>query len=156
MFDHPKLENSHWILIAALALAAYACYGLIAPYLGSIMLAFIISLLFYPLHQVIASKMKTWPNLAAFLSCLLLTVIFVIPLIFISSAVLHQGVGTASRAYLWLTQGGAREVLAMPLVSDAIFYINRLFPAERLDTQQIVGKAAQTVSTLSSSMLSFS
>ncbi|MGL4733722.1 MAG: AI-2E family transporter [Enterovibrio sp.] len=156
MFDHPKLENSHWILIAALALAAYACYGLIAPYLGSIMLAFIISLLFYPLHQMIASKMKTWPNLAAFLSCLLLTVIFVIPLIFISSAVLHQGVGTASRAYLWLTQGGAREVLAMPLVNDAIFYINRLFPAEGLDTQQIVGKAAQTVSTLSSSMLSFS
>ncbi|WP_449360178.1 hypothetical protein [Alishewanella longhuensis] len=39
------VESRHYILIAALLLALYASYLLIAPYVGALILAFVLSLL---------------------------------------------------------------------------------------------------------------
>ncbi|NCO46845.1 MAG: AI-2E family transporter, partial [Vibrio sp.] len=43
MSEKVKITSSHWVLIAALVAAAIACYLLIAPYINSIVMAFIIS-----------------------------------------------------------------------------------------------------------------
>ncbi|CAM5223350.1 AI-2E family transporter [Alishewanella longhuensis] len=45
------VESRHYILIAALLLALYASYLLIAPYVGALILAFVLSLLCFPVHQ---------------------------------------------------------------------------------------------------------
>ena len=61
-----KIESRHWMLIAALALATYASYQLIQPYIGPIVMAFIISLLYYPLHCRMTNWMPRSPNMSYF------------------------------------------------------------------------------------------
>lgn len=151
-----KAEPRHWTLIAALLVAVYACYNLIAPYLGSIVLAFIVSLLFFPLHEKIESHLKSFPNLSAALSCILLTFIIIIPLVFVVLAILHQGVSFFTGAYEWLTQGGAKEIINMPYVQTAIKSFDSWMPFNSIDPQDIIAKAASTVSSFSSNMIGMS
>ncbi len=70
-----RAEPKHWTLIAALIIAVYACYLLIEPYIGAIVLAFIVSLLFFPVHKRIEEKIGQRPNMASVLSCILITFI---------------------------------------------------------------------------------
>lgn len=59
-------EPRHWILIVALGIAAFACYKLIAPYIGSIVMAFIIAILFASLHKRIERGIGGHANTAAY------------------------------------------------------------------------------------------
>ncbi|CZF84675.1 putative inner membrane protein [Grimontia celer] len=151
-----KAEPRHWTLIGALLLAAYACYMLIAPYIGSIVLAFIVSLLFFPLHEKIENKLPSHPNVAAALSCTLLTVIIIIPMIFVAAAILSQGVTFFTGAYEWLTQGGAKEILAAPIVKTGLALVDKWLPTDSINPQELVAKAASTLSSMSSQMLGMS
>ncbi len=110
-----KAESRHWLLMAALALSAYASYRLIEPYLGSIVMAFIISLLYYPLHARVEAKIPRQPNSAAIISCTILTFIIVIPVLIVFSSIVHQGSTFSKESYLWLTSGGARKFCRTPL-----------------------------------------
>ncbi|WP_281545624.1 AI-2E family transporter [Grimontia sp. SpTr1] len=151
-----KAEPRHWTLIGALLLAAYACYMLIAPYMGSIVLAFIVSLLFFPLHEKIENRLPSHPNVAAALSCTLLTVMIIIPLIFVAAAILSQGVTFFTGAYEWLTQGGAKEILAAPFVKSGLALVDKWLPTDSINPQELVAKAASTLSAMSSQMLGMS
>nr|WP_255555646.1 AI-2E family transporter [Enterovibrio paralichthyis] len=143
-------------MIAALGLAAYACYVLIAPYVGSIVLAFIVSLLFFPLHERIDNKLKSHPNIAATLSCTLLTVMIIIPMIFVAAAILRQGITFFTSAYEWLTSGGAKQILSDPSVQEALKLVDKWLPVESINPQELVTKAASTLSSLSSQMIGMS
>lgn len=151
-----KIEPRHWSLIAALGLASYACYGLIAPYMGSIVLAFIVSLIFLPFHHRIERRLSRYPNLAASLSCTLLTVIIIIPTIFVSVAILQQGIAALSNGYEWVTRGGAKEVFDMPIVQSSLQRLDALLPSESINQQELLAKAAATASNLSREMLGLS
>ncbi|MDD1794187.1 AI-2E family transporter [Enterovibrio makurazakiensis] len=151
-----KIEPRHWTLIGALALAAYACYVLIAPYIGSIVLAFIVSLLFFPLHDRIDHKLKSYPNLSAALSCTILTVMIIIPMIFVIGAILRQGITFFTGAYEWLSAGGAKDILSMPIVQTSLQSVDKWLPFDSIDPQDIISRVASTVSTLSSEMIGMS
>ncbi|MEZ9524781.1 AI-2E family transporter [Enterovibrio norvegicus] len=151
-----KVEPKHWTLIAALALAAYACYALIAPYVGSIVLAFIVSLLFFPLHEKIEGRFSKHPNIAASLSCVLLTVIVIIPLIFVAAAILQQGIHFFTNAYTWLTHGGAKEIVSMPIVQSSLSTLDEWLPADSINSQELISRVASTVSSMSTEMIGIS
>ncbi|MDD1784228.1 AI-2E family transporter [Enterovibrio sp. ZSDZ35] len=151
-----KVEPRHWTLIGALALAAYACYALIAPYMGSIVLAFIVSLLFFPVHDRIEHRLKSHPNIAAALSCTLLTVIIIIPMIFVAIAILRQGITFFTGAYEWLSAGGAKEIISMPIVQSTLHSLDKWLPFDSIKPQEIISRAASTVSSLSSEMIGMS
>ncbi|RXJ73858.1 AI-2E family transporter [Veronia nyctiphanis] len=155
MASKMKIETRHWTLIVALLIAFYACYTLIEPYVGSIVLAFIVSLLFAPLHGKIKTLLPNKSNLAAALSCLLLTVIIIIPLIVVFAAILNQGLKFFSDSYAWFSSGGAEIILNSPQVTYAINLVNSL-PIEPITAQEIAQKAASTLSKFSGQMLSFS
>lgn len=151
-----KIETKHWTLIAALGIASYACYGLIAPYIGSIVLAFIVSLLVFPIHERIEEQFKSYPNFAATLSCTFLTVIIIIPMLFVIITILHQGISAVGNLYSWLTQGGAKEIIEMPFVQDTLARVDKFLPFDSIDPQELVSRVAQTVSGLSTEMLTMS
>ncbi|KLV07555.1 MULTISPECIES: AI-2E family transporter [Photobacterium] len=151
-----KIESRHWVLIAALALAAYASYQLIAPYLGPIVMAFIISLLFYPIHCRISHRLPTLPNLSAVLSCTLLTFMIVIPLLVVFSSIIHQGSTFSRDSYNWLTTGGVKEVLGHPYVVKLMALFDKYLPFEPLDAQEIVRKIAATASKFGAQLLNTS
>ncbi|MCG3863812.1 MULTISPECIES: AI-2E family transporter [unclassified Photobacterium] len=151
-----KIEPRHWLLIIALFVAAFASYKLIEPYLGPIVLAFIISLLFAPLHKRLLALMPTRANTAAMLSCFTLTVIIVIPLLVVFSSIVHQGTTVSKESYEWITSGGPKELFAHPYAQKALFYIDKYSPFHDFDPQVIIQKIATTASQVGSQALNIS
>ncbi|MEL4424498.1 AI-2E family transporter [Shewanella indica] len=151
-----RVEPRHWLILAALAIAAYACYLLVAPYLGAILLGFIVSLLFLPVHKRIEAKLPNHPNLSALLSCVLLTVIILIPLLFMLISVIEQGVSSATQAYQWLTHGGAKEMLEHPWVQSSLALTNKWLPFDSIDPQEILQKATAALTELSTRLVGLS
>lgn len=156
MSEKVKITSSHRVLIVALIAAAIACYLLIAPYINSIVMAFIISLLMFPMHEWFERKMPSSPNLAALLSCIVLTFIIVIPLLFVFGAIIQQGSSFSQNAYQWVTQGGIEELLNHPWVGKGLSFVNSYLPFDDIDPQQIAQKAAQFASTLGTGLVSIS
>ncbi len=151
-----KVESRHWMLIVALILAAYASYCLIEPYIGAIILAFIISLLYYPIHERIEQALTNRPNTAAILSCLMLTIIIVIPLLIIFSSIVAQGTNFSKESYLWITNGGAQELMAHPAVHHSLEVINKWIPFASIDPQSIIQKVATFASQLGTEVFNLS
>lgn len=91
MPNNVKITSSHRVLMIALLAAAFACYLLVEPYINSIVMAFIISLLMFPVHEWFERKMPKHKNSASLLTCVVLTFIIVIPLLFVFAAIVQQG-----------------------------------------------------------------
>ncbi|MDN2480302.1 AI-2E family transporter [Vibrio agarivorans] len=156
MLDNVKITTSHRVLIISLLAAAFACYLLVEPYINSIVMAFIISLLMFPIHEWIEKKLPKAPNFAAFLSCTVLTFIIVIPLLFVFAAIVQQGSNFSQNAYHWVTHGGIQELFNHPWVVKGLAFINSYLPFDDIDPQGIAQKAAQLASTLGTNLVSIS
>ncbi|MBV7316607.1 AI-2E family transporter [Shewanella sp. NIFS-20-20] len=148
-----KLQPRHLVLMLALAVAIYACYLLVVPYLGSIVLGFIVSLLFLPVHGRIQQRLPNSPNLASALSCTLLTVIVLIPLLLVAVAIIDQGVNFMGNAYQWLTEGGAKGLLAHPWVHSGFELLNKWLPFDTIKPDEFVQRAASAATELSTSLV---
>ncbi|MCE0493342.1 AI-2E family transporter [Vibrio salinus] len=146
----PKISPSHWVIIVALLSAAVACFYLVEPYLNAIILAFILSLIIHPVHHIIDKKIESAlgrsKNLSALISCVLLTVIIVIPLLFVISAIVQQGVRFSQNLYDWVSHGGIQTLFNHPWVQWAIHFSNDYLPFKHIDSTSI----AQEVATASS------
>ena len=137
-----RISSSHWLLIIALLAAAFACYLLIEPYINSIVMAFIISMLMFPIHNRIATKLPKHQNIAALISCLILTVIVVLPLLTVFGAIVQQGSKFSQSLYHWVTHGGIQAFFNHPLVDKAFNFANHYLPFDSLTPQQISEKLA--------------
>ncbi|MBD1575308.1 MULTISPECIES: AI-2E family transporter [Vibrio] len=156
MTNRFRMGPTHWVLIVALLFAAYACFLLISPYLNSIVMAFIISLLIYPLHEKLENRWSSCPNSIAFISCLLLTFIIVIPLLAVFAAIIQQGAHFSQTVYAWASDGGIQELLSHPYIAKALHIANQYLPFDNLDPQQIAQRAARFISQFGSVLVSFS
>ncbi|WWE58148.1 AI-2E family transporter [Parasalinivibrio latis] len=151
-----KAEPRHWILIAVLAVAVYASYLLLEPYMGSIILGFIVSLLFLPVHNRIHGKLKNSPNISALLSCTLLTFIVLIPVLVVAIAIIDQGVTFTTNAYDWLTNGGAKEALNHPWVQSAFTTIDKWLPFNSIAPQELLQRATSAITKVSTQLVGIS
>ncbi|ABZ76557.1 protein of unknown function UPF0118 [Shewanella halifaxensis HAW-EB4] len=151
-----KLKPHHLALLFALAVAFYVCYLLISPYLGSIVLGFIVSILFLPIHTRIQHRMPNSPNMASVFSCTLVTVMVLIPLLFVAMAIMNEGINFMTNAYEWLTGGGAKSFLAHPYIQSGVALLNKWLPFDSIKIDELVQQAAGKVTQLSTSFLSAS
>ncbi|OBT17264.1 AI-2E family transporter [Vibrio sp. UCD-FRSSP16_10] len=151
-----QLTSSQWLLIIALLLAGYACFTLIRPYVNSIVMAFIISLLIFPIHEYLEKKLPTMKNLTALLSCLILTVIIVIPLLLVFTAIIQQGSSFSQSVYHWVTDGGVQALFSQPYVVKALAFANTYLPFDSLDPTEVAQKVAQWASTFGSNLVGIS
>ncbi len=152
-----QITSSHWVLIIALLVAAYACYLLIAPYINSIIMAFIISLLIFPLHQWIENRLPgDHPNIASLLSCITLTFIIVFPLLTVFAAIVQQGSVTSQNIYQWVSSGGIQALFLQPWAVKGVELMNEYTPFEAIDPQNIAEKIGQLASTFGTKLVSIS
>ncbi|MCG7497641.1 AI-2E family transporter [Vibrio sp. Of7-15] len=151
-----NITSRHWILVAALIIAIYACFKLIQPYMNSIIMAFIISLLFAPLHTRLEAKFKNRPNITALISCTILTFIIVIPLLVVFSAMIQQGSTFSKDAYGWVSEGGVQSLLAHPTVAKGLHFINEWLPFDSIDPQEVAQKVAQIASQFGTKLVGIS
>jgi len=150
------IESRHYLLILALLLALYGSYLLVAPYLGAIVLAFVLSLLCYPIHHWISSKIPTKPNLAATLSCLLLVLVILVPASLVFAALVQQGLLVTKQIYLWLGQGGAEQLLQHPYLQQLQALAADKLPGDLLTPRQIIERLSEFAAGFSKELLNLS
>ena len=151
-----ETNHSHVILLIALGLAALACYLLIAPYLQPILIAFIFALIFYPVHKWIVLHVRGRENLAALLSCLLLTFIIELPLFFTLLAILRQGVIYSRRVYDWLSGGGLDALMAHPWIVGLLSQLKEWMPHSPFSSREITQRLMEAASSLGGNVVNLS
>lgn len=154
--DKIKIASSHRVIVVSLLIAAAACYFLVEPYINSIVMAFILSLLMFPAHQWIEKCLPKHKNIQALLSCLLLTFIIVIPLLFVLSAIVQQGSLFSQNLFKWVTQGGIQTLLNHPWMVKAFNIINDYLPFDKISPQDVAQKVAQFATSFGSQLVSLS
>lgn len=156
MSEKTRLTVNHWVLIGALCIAVFSCYRLIEPYSNAIMMAFILSLLIFPIHQRLEQRLAQKKNLTALLSCIILTFIIVIPSMLVFSAIIQQGARFAQTLYHWGNEGGIQAALSHPLIIKILTLTNQYLPFHEVTPQQIAQKTAQFATSFGSSLVAIS
>lgn len=156
MTDKVKITSNHWVLIAALLTAGFACFLLVEPYVNSIVMAFIISLLMFPIHEWIEQRLPKHKNVASLLSCVILTFIIVVPLLFVFAAIVQQGSAFSQNVYQWVTNGGIQTLFEHPWVVKGLALINTYLPFDTVNPQEIAQKIAKFATSFGSNLVGIS
>ncbi len=78
-----------WALLAATAIALYVCWLMLKPFVGVLGWAAVLVIVFYPVHLRLANRIKS-PSLSAFVSCILVVLTILVPVVLLTIAVLKE------------------------------------------------------------------
>ncbi|MFT4518216.1 MAG: putative PurR-regulated permease PerM [Halioglobus sp.] len=134
-------RSNRLVLLVFLAIALYACYWLIQPYLESIILAMLIGILAHPLHIRLVERFKGRQSSAALVSCLLLCLVCLLPFTFLLIAVLKQGVTYSILLKDWATEENIQQFMSNGWVLDARGRLEQLLPPDALTPDNIRSQA---------------
>ena len=137
-------------LLIVLAIALYVCWLMLQPFFNVLLWATVLAVVFYPMHRRVRARMGR-PTLAAVLSTLLVIVFILLPVTFITVAVVRELTGAATR----LQAGMADFSLASyPRVQWAMDWVDQYIHLDREAAQKFVIARMQTWgSALASSTL---
>jgi predicted PurR-regulated permease PerM len=96
------------LLFSFLFLAAL----LLRPFWGTLVLAVVLTSVFYPSHRRVVRQCKGRENLAAFLTATVLVLMVVIPLLGFMLAMAQQGVESLTRISAWVQEGNLNSLLS--------------------------------------------
>jgi predicted PurR-regulated permease PerM len=129
------------VLLLFLAVALYACYWMVKPFLEPIVMAILIGLLAYPLHQRLVVALGGRNTAASLLSCLILLLIIVIPTLVLLVAVLRQGISYSVVVSEWATQENVHHLMLQPWVLEAKSWVTKVVPDGALEPENIRSRA---------------
>ena len=129
------------VLLVFLALALYASYWLLRPFLEPILLAMLIGILAMPLHRHMELMLRGRDSLAALLSCLILLLLFLIPLSIVMVAVISQGIDYSLVVKNWATTENIQGLLNQPLVVKVYAWLDQVLPEGSLAPENIRARA---------------
>jgi predicted PurR-regulated permease PerM len=129
------------VLLLFLAVALFASYLLIKPFLQPIILAILIGMLAFPLHQRLVRLMKGRITAASLASCLALLLVILIPALVLFIAVLKQGIDFSVIVREWATQENIQQFMAHPWVVEIQSRATRILPEGALTADSIRERA---------------
>jgi predicted PurR-regulated permease PerM len=140
MNNTQKNIQSHYFLVFLLFVILYGCYCIIQPYIHAIILAIILSIVFIPIHRKVEKWLRGRKTLAAIVSCALLTLVVVLPVMFLLIALIQQGVSSINEIYDWVAAGKYEQLTQSPVLISAIeiwdkvvVFLEKYFPHMELD-----------------------
>ena len=148
MNDQQEPASNRFILLICLALAAYFSYWVIEPFLRPIVLAILIGMLAFPLHDWMEVRLGGRKNLTALLACLALSVLILLPASLVLMAILKQGINYAVVVREWATEDNIHKMMSHPWMLNVKERLGEVLPAELLDPAQIKSQALTTASTV--------
>src|SRR6266545_1778658 len=90
-----QVNQARWIgVLAATTIALYLCWLMLRPFITVLEWAAVLVIVFYPIHKRLAQKIER-RGLSALLSSLLVVVILVLPLTFLTMALVNELSSTA-------------------------------------------------------------
>lgn len=120
--------NTHYFLFFLMFVVFLGCFSMLKPYIHTIMLAVILSFSVSPVHARVEKLLGQRKNLAAVITCLLVTIVVVIPLGLTLIALIHQGVLTFNAIYTWIAAGKYHAFIDHPLVTGVITWVDTTLP----------------------------
>src|SRR5688572_17120070 len=85
-----QIDQARWIAVLAVtAIALYLCWLMLRPFLGVLAWAVVLVIVFYPVHRRLTIRIKR-RGLCALVSCLLVVLIIVLPLVVLTVAVAEE------------------------------------------------------------------
>ncbi len=123
-----KLNFSHYFLFFLIFIVLVACYNIIKPYLHPIVLAVLLAVVFNPVHRRIVKCVRGHENLGAFLSCLFLSLVVVLPTILITFALIRQGIQSINSIQEWIIQGGYTKLIEHQFVIKIMAIFETFLP----------------------------
>ena len=118
------------------------------PFLTTILLGIVVSVLFFPLYQKLHKKIKS-SSIASILTVAAFVIILCLPLFFIATVVFNQ----AQNLYVWIAQEGALS----GLMAQGNQYLSSMFPGTAINLESslagIVSSFANNVGLLLSATL---
>ncbi|MCR9106471.1 MAG: AI-2E family transporter [Gammaproteobacteria bacterium] len=136
------------VLLVFLALALYACYALIKPFLEPIVLAILIGMLAHPLHHRVIRLLRGRESAAALFSCLALSLLILLPSMALMAAVLEQGIAYSVKAREWATPENLQAFMTQPAVVKVHALLVQLLPEGAMELENIRTKALSLASSL--------
>jgi predicted PurR-regulated permease PerM len=106
-------------LLVIFAIAAYLCWLMLQPFVGVLLWAIVLVVVFYPAHRRIAGWTGN-PGSAAALSTLLVIVAILLPVVGVTLAVAHELSGAVEQA-----QGGFGRILDIPAIRPAVLWLDQ-------------------------------
>lgn len=122
------LNMAHYFLFFLLIVVLTACFHLLSAYVHTIIFAVILAIVFSPVHQRILRLTGSREDAAALLSCLLLTLVVVLPLTFVFLSLIHQGIESFNAIHAWINASEYQKLLASPLAAKAWAFITPYLP----------------------------
>ncbi|MCP3922949.1 MAG: AI-2E family transporter [Desulfobacterales bacterium] len=110
--EDANTKHGHYFLFFLLFLGIYTCYGILKPYLNPIIIALILAAVIGPVHRRIEKKLKNKKNIAAGLSCLLLTFVVIIPFTIVMIALFKQAAELFININEWVKGGNLTNLIA--------------------------------------------
>ncbi len=132
-----RLHYGHYFLLFLLVVLLAACYQILKPYLHTIVMAAILAALFHPFFRFLESKFRGRSQLAALATCLLLTLVVLLPLFFVLIGLVQQGVGSFHAISNWLAEGGLQKVLHHPRLAAGVAFLQDKLPNFSLTPEKI-------------------
>ena len=97
--DNPRMKDRNkqvrwWLLLFVTAIALYLCWLMVKPFAGVLAWAAVLVIVFYPVHQRLVRWTKR-PALSALLSCVLVILTILVPVVLVTIAVAREFSGAA-------------------------------------------------------------
>jgi len=131
------------VLLLFLAVALYGCYRLVQPFLQPIILAILIGMLASPAHQRLVVLFRGRETLATLVSCVALSLLFLVPILLVMVAVLKQGYDYSVIVREWATQENIQHFMAQPWVLEIQSRVTRVLPEDALSADNIRSRALE-------------
>ena len=129
------------VLLIFLAISLYACYWLVKPFMQPIILAILIGMLSFPAHMRLVGALRGRHSVSALISCLVLSLVFLIPTLLLLVAVLKQGVSYSVVVREWATLDNIHQLVAHPWVVQVHSRLLEVLPPGSLEVDAIRAKA---------------
>ncbi len=107
--------NPHYVLFFLMISVFLGCFVLLRPYIHTILLSVILTFVASPVHERIEGFFKGRKNLAASVSCLLLTLVVVLPIFFMLFSLIRQAVSSFAAISEFIASGKAEALLRHPM-----------------------------------------
>lgn len=122
-----------YALLAATVIALYLCWAMLEPFIGVLLWAVVLVIVFYPVHRRIEARLGR-PSLSAALSCLLVIVTILVPLTLLTWAVVRELTGLAQNLQ---TNLGSMLDPDSPVTGPLLRRLGRYFDVEQLRSQEV-------------------
>jgi predicted PurR-regulated permease PerM len=127
-----RLSGRSLGLLVIFAIAAYLCWLMVRPFVGVLMWAIVLVVVFYPAHR----RLEAWtgnPGSAAALSTLLVILTILLPVVGVTFAVAREMSGAVEHV-----QGGLGQILDIPAIQPVVRWLGRYVDLDSLRSSEYV------------------